>query len=121
MALHAAQSSSTRLGNASVKAVAPAHAGRNLCWYDPRELPMLEWEKLQELFIVALTAKHSIPRIDLTRTDGTERKLAFMGGLIEKAAKEKVKSILFSDWTICAQDAIGQHSWTTLRLPIWQI
>ena len=68
--------------------------GPPVFWYDANFSPTLEWDKLVNLFQVAVMAKYSISLTELTRNASQQnpRVRALMGDLEEEPANKKVVS-----------------------------
>ena len=70
--------------------------GLNYFWQEDEKEPSYDWEQWQQLFEVAVLARHSISVTEITRTvdEQNPRVPALMGNLEENAAARKIVSIL---------------------------
>ena len=69
-------------------------AGLLRFWVDARKQPQREWEKVINLFEVALLAKDNISIPEITKTTGTKDK-TLMGDMDERPATKKAISVLY--------------------------
>ena len=71
--------------------------GLNYFWQEVEKEPSYEWEQWQQLFKVAVLARHSIAVTEITRTadEQNPRVPALMGNLEGNAAARKIVSLLY--------------------------
>ena len=71
--------------------------GLNYFWQEAEKEPSYDWEQWQQLFEVAVLARHSISVTEITRTGDEQNPCvpALMGNLKENASARKIVSLLY--------------------------